>query len=296
MRIKGTIGKGLSFVLVLATVLQLSVSSFAGTVRSDKASTIRLKKTEGTVTVENSSKGEIVQTPDMRLNDGDHELTDITSYAWMNLDDSKLIKLDEESESEVRKKGKKLEVLLDSGSLFFNVTEPLKDDETFNIRTSTMVAGIRGTCGWVRILDGLTTRVYLLEGRLECVVVNPVTGSKEKITLKGGQYADFCVFDPNSPGKKCDILTENFTREDIEPYVLVELVGDDTVIDKIYKDSGIDLRNLTREEALKKLTEAQKYSAEKKAERESSASKTAEKAENYFGDGLSVSKFKNENK
>lgn len=284
----GTIGKGLSFVLVLATVLQLSVSSFAGTVKSDKASTIRLKKTEGTVTVENSSKGEIVQTPDMRLNDGDHELTDITSYAWMNLDDSKLIKLDEESESEVRKKGKKLEVLLDSGSLFFNVTEPLKDDETFNIRTSTMVAGIRGTCGWVRILDGLTTRVYLLEGRLECLVVNPVEGSSETITLKGGQYADFCVYDPNNPGKKCDILTDDFTREDIEPYVLIELVGDDATIDKIYKDSGIDLRDLTREEALSKLEEAQKITALKKAQRDAEEEQKQTSTNNYFEDALNI--------
>ena len=255
--------------MMMATVFQTTFDlSYAKTVTSDKATTIRLAKTEGSVSVINSSKEERSQSEDMRLYNGDHQLTDITSYAWMSLDDTKLIKLDEESESEVRKKGKKLEVLLDSGSLFFNVTKPLEDDENLNIRTSTMVTGIRGTCGWVRILDGLTTRIYLLEGRLDCIVTNPVEGSTKTITLKGGQYADFCVYEPDRKGDKCDILIEKFTREDIEPYVLIELAGDDATIDKIYKDSGIDLRDLTREEAENKLKDRQKKTLDEKNARD----------------------------
>lgn len=255
--------------MMMATVFQTTFDlSYAKTVTSDKATTIRLAKTEGSVSVINSSKEERSQSEDMRLYNGDHQLTDITSYAWMSLDDTKLIKLDEESESEVRKKGKKLEVLLDSGSLFFNVTKPLEDDENLNIRTSTMVTGIRGTCGWVRILDGLTTRIYLLEGRLDCIVTNPVEGSTKTITLKGGQYADFCVYEPDRKGDKCDILIEKFTREDIEPYVLIELAGNDATIDKIYKDSGIDLRDLTREEAENKLKDRQKKSLDDKKARD----------------------------
>ncbi len=257
---KRILNGALGLVLAFTTVFQVSGNLLAKTEKSDKAATIRLEKTEGTVSVENSSKGAKTLSEGMRLYDGDHELTEDISYAWMSLDDTKMIKLDEESESEVRKKGKKLEVLLDSGSLFFNVTEPLADDETLNIRTSTMIAGIRGTCGWVRILDGLTTRVYLLEGRLDCLVCNPVDGSTKTITLKGGEYADFCVYHPDTIGDKCDILIDRFTREDIEGYVLVELVGDNETIQKIYDDSGIDLRDLTAKEAEDRLKAEQERS------------------------------------
>lgn len=52
-------------------------------------------------------------------------------------------------EVEVRKNGKSLELLVSSGSLLFNVTEPLKEDEKLNICTAAMVAGVRGTTGWV---------------------------------------------------------------------------------------------------------------------------------------------------
>lgn len=47
----------------------------------------------------------------------------------------------------MRKSGKKLEMLLQSGDIFFNISQPLDDDETLNIRTSTMAVGLRGTSG-----------------------------------------------------------------------------------------------------------------------------------------------------
>ncbi|MBR1854751.1 MAG: InlB B-repeat-containing protein [Lachnospiraceae bacterium] len=243
---------------ILLAILLLCILTPVVYAANNKATTIRLAKTEGQVTVQNSEKGELIQTENMRLYSGDHELTGAASYAWMNLDDAKAIKLDELSETELRKKWRKLEVMLDSGSVFFNVTVPLEDDEALNIRSSTMVTGIRGTCGWVRILDGETTRVYLLEGELECVVTNPVEGSTKTITLKPGEYADFCVYDPDEAvGDTCEIIPHRFDREDIEPYVLVELLGDMPLINKIYDQSGIDLRNLTSQEVSEALAQKQ---------------------------------------
>lgn len=228
----------------------------------NKATTIRLVRTEGKVTVKNSKMEELVQTTDMRLSSGDHQITEESSYAWLSLDDAKAVKLDENSEAELRKKWRKLEVLLDSGSIFFNVTVPLESDEELNIRSATIVTGIRGTCGWVRVMDGGTTRVYLLEGKLECVVTNPVEGGTKTITLKPGEYADFIVHDPNQKGDTTDIVSGKFTEEDIEPYVLVELVDDEALVNKIYEQSGINLRNKTGEHARKKLQEQQAAQSE----------------------------------
>lgn len=46
---------------------------------------------------------------------------------------------------QIEKSGKNLEIVVDRGGLFFNITEPLAEDETMNIRTSGMMVGIRGT-------------------------------------------------------------------------------------------------------------------------------------------------------
>ena len=56
--------------------------------------------------------------------------------------------------------------MLISGELFFNVTAPVEKDESLNIRTSTMVTGVRGTSGWVEAVNRFSSNVHLLEGTL----------------------------------------------------------------------------------------------------------------------------------
>lgn len=263
---KSTLGDGYGrriwnvLVCILMVLMMAGLFSMAAQAAKNKATTIRLVRTEGNVTIKNSKREELVQTLDMRLYSGDHQITDSASYAWMSLDDSKAVKIDENSETELRKRWRKLEVLLDSGSVYFNVSVPLAQDEELNIRSSTMVTGIRGTCGWVRVMDGGDTRVYLLEGTLECVVTNPVEGGSETITLKPGQYADFYVRDPENAEESTEIVMGTFDKEDIEPYVLVELLEDDELIEKIYEQSGIDLRKKDGD-LRKKLEEKQRATA-----------------------------------
>ena len=155
----------LPLALVLAILLTAALPAMGAETVSDAASTIQLMKTEGSVSVTNGSGRALSVFEDMRLYNGYHAKTAEKSYAWASLDSSKLIKLDAVSEAEVRKAGKKLEVLLNSGNLYFNVSEPLEKEESLNIRTSTIIVGIRGTCGWVKMLDAWRAQVYLLEGQ-----------------------------------------------------------------------------------------------------------------------------------
>ena len=104
---------------------------------------------------------------DMKLFNGYQLETAQQSYAWFEADSAKLFKMDAVSNLEVRKKGKKSELLLNSGNLFFNVTEHLQDDEVLNIRTSSMVVGIRGTSGWVKVIDQFHTILYMLDGTVD---------------------------------------------------------------------------------------------------------------------------------
>ena len=116
---------------------------------SASAATMFLRKMEGSVTVSDAEGQSIEPAENLGLYSGYGMGTEAESFAWIDLDKVKLAKLDEYSEAAISKDGKNLSIEIQSGSLFFNVTEPLADDETMEIRTSSMMVGIRGTCGWV---------------------------------------------------------------------------------------------------------------------------------------------------
>ncbi len=234
------------FALALVLVLALGCALPAA---AEDASSVRLDKTEGTVTVTNAGGKQQQNRSGLRLYSGYHVKTAAKSYAWLNLDDSKAAKADENSDIEIRRSGRKLEVLAASGNVYFNVSKPLEEEETLNIRTATMVVGIRGTTGWVEAVDGWHSRVYLLEGVLEGTVTDPVSGQSKTTTLTAGQCADFYVYAPTTPGEKCAIVLSRFGRQDVPGYILKELVGNAELLQKIYDESGIDLRDLTEAEA-----------------------------------------------
>ncbi len=235
---KGLLQRILMVVLIVCMLCGSGIMALAD---EAVASTMRLTKTEGTVSVTNKNGRDMGTMADMKLFNGYHLTTAQKSYAWMNLDDSKLIKLDAVSEAEIQKKGKDLEVLLNSGNLLFNVTENLKADETLNIRTSTMVTGIRGTCGWVKVLDASRTQVYILEGQVECYVMDPVSGQYKSVILRPGQMAEFVVYDQTRVGDKCDIIVNGFSEKNIDGFVAVELMNNSDLRDRITGAANIDI-------------------------------------------------------
>ena len=134
--------------------------------KENAATTMNLIKAEGTVDV-NDAKGKSLKLiENMGLYNGYGVGTQMESYAWINFDDVKLSKLDQDSSVLIEKDGKRLEIDVQSGSMFFNVTEALGEDESMDIRTSTMLVGIRGTSGWV-VNDGSKASIALLHGKAE---------------------------------------------------------------------------------------------------------------------------------
>lgn len=131
----------LSLLLTLTLLLGLTVPALA----ADTAAVMKLSRTEGTVTVTNASGRKMPLLDDMRLYNSYTVETGAASYAWINLDDTKLVKLSERTRVEVRKNGKKLDVLVIEGEIYGEVSKKLESDESLNVRTSTAIAGIRGT-------------------------------------------------------------------------------------------------------------------------------------------------------
>ena len=264
---------------IMLLAVALGMAAKVAQAAKNRATTFVLEKIQGDVRVVSSAKEEKTILEGMQLINGDHQVTGEESYAWMSLDASKAVKLDENSESALKKAwfSKKLEVYSVKGKLFFNVTVPLAEDEAFNIRTSTMVTGIRGTCGWVEVSDDWKSTIYLLTGKLECLVVNPLDNGSQTITLLPGQYAEFFVF-PKSEieGEEasCGVTTKTFTKEDIPGFILEEILGNDELIQKIYEETKteIDLRDLTPEYVKKRIQEDQEKHKKEKREMEEKAS------------------------
>ena len=186
---------------VLAAALLPSLAACGG---NDTAAAIHLRRAEGPVAVSDGGGKDIPVFDHLGLYSGYGVSTRSDSYAWIDLDDVKLTKMDQNSEISIEKEGKKLNIEVKSGSLFFNVTQPLEDGEAMSIRTSTMLVGIRGTCGWVEARNGLS-RVYLLEGKVEC------SAEGQTVRVNAGEFAELTA--------DGELVVKPFTAEDIPAFV-----------------------------------------------------------------------------
>ena len=186
------------------------------------ATSMHLKKTEGTVAVSDSEGKAVSPRKDLGLYSGYGVETQAKSYAWIDLDKVKLTKLDAESQIEIGKEGKNLEIDVISGELFFNVTEPLDDDETMDIVTSTMIVGIRGTCGWV----GEDTAA-LLEGTVS------VTAGDQEVTVNAGEMAVLTA--------DGTLEVKPFTAFSVPAFVREEVAEDEELAKAVLDTIGINI-------------------------------------------------------
>lgn len=210
------------------------------------AATLRLEKADGTVTVSTAAGRTVSTTDGMRLYSGYALETETASYAYVSLDSTKAVKLDASSRGEVSKSGKKLELKAVSGKLFFNVTAPVKEDESLNIRTSTMVTGVRGTAGWVEVVDRSVSRVHLLEGTLTVTAAEPSTGELRRTVITGGQTATAAVNGASRPGQQTSLTVEELREEDVPAFVAVELAKDPVLQEKVAKNSPLSVEEIIR--------------------------------------------------
>ncbi len=201
----------------LALSLSLLLTSCGG---GASATSMHLRKTEGTVGVSDGEGKDVTPRENLGLYSGYGVETQAESYAWIDLDKVKLTKLDAGSEVEIAKESKKLEINVVSGSLFFNVTEPLDDDETMNIVTSTMTIGIRGTCGWV----GNNTAA-LLEGTVS------VTAGDQEVTINAGEMVVLT--------KEGELKVRELTYNYVPGFVVREILDDDDLKQAVLDASGI---------------------------------------------------------
>ncbi len=201
--------------LFLLLILVMLLSASCG---RNRATTMKLIKTDGEVGVENEKGKSVDLIDNLGLYSGYGIDTQTKSFAWIDLDDTKLTKMDEKSDVGIKKDGKKLELVVNSGGLFFNVTKPLEDDESMDIRTSTTICGIRGTCGWVEA-HGDTTYVGLFDGKVECTVT--ADGKEETVRVNAKE-----ILIVKKDGDHVTYEVKKLTYKDVPEFVQVEIADE----------------------------------------------------------------------
>ncbi|MBQ8138428.1 MAG: FecR domain-containing protein [Lachnospiraceae bacterium] len=203
-----------------------------------KATTVRLLKYQGEVSLENNNTSKSVKE-DLRLSSGDLLSTSTDSQAYIGLDDYKLVTLDEESKASFNQEGKNLSLDLEKGSVFFNVTKSLDEDESFNIRTSTLVTGIRGTSGLVSIDDNGYTSIYLTDGHVSLECKNPKTEEVKYIDLDPGMKLTVYTYDDRDTDS-VEYVYDRFYGPDLPEFARDIISNDSELLDKVLSSTGWD--------------------------------------------------------
>lgn len=214
---------------------------------------------EGQVTLNNSKGKSKAIKNGTRLLSGDTIITKKQSTADVLLDNTKAALVEESSQVSIKQSGKDLDMIIDNGSVFFDVSKKLTSKESFEIKTSNMVCGIRGTIGEVKTIYNkkkktIKTQIYLLEGKAKIVYNANKKKKKEKNIIAGKKV----TLSTNIKNGKCNASVTAIKSTDITTPVAEKLQNDEKLLARVEKsckqidwdktiadamaDSGIGLR------------------------------------------------------
>ena len=233
--------KIMHFIAALAIMI-LAIGGSSGIVLAEDytANTMRLLDYEGTVEIERPEGTTPADMKNVRMESGEAIVTGDGSRASIGLDDSKVITLDENSRAEFTKGSGKLELKLTKGQLLFDVQEKLKEDESFDIKTSTMVIGIRGTIGVVSVMpvSAVTTHNTAVTSETREITSVMITEGVTDVTLDDGGRNSI---EMSVPAGQMLVVPDNIKnagvrpscitikKEYIAPFFLNELISDENL-------------------------------------------------------------------
>lgn len=232
--------KSLVFISVLVVFAAAVTTVFALIYQKGyHATSMRLLRVEGTVSIETANGGTKPVIDNIRFQSGDALNTGADGLASVGLDDTKIITLQNDSRAEFTKQGKHLELKLTKGAVFFNVTEKLQPDETFEIKTSTMTAGIRGTSGYVYYDESGRDALIITDGSVEISATNPVTGETKTAKVEGGQGATVYLYSDREENTVSFTL-EEIGIKDLNDFTVQMIVENEELLNRVCDYTGWD--------------------------------------------------------
>lgn len=139
-------------VLAMIVVLMLSLCP-AVLAESHSDSVIQLQNCEGEVRILDADGNSRPISEDGRFDSGESLTTGENAMASISLDETKVLTLDAMTQVTFTKENHHITLKLSSGRLLLDVQQKLDENETFEIQTSNMTVGIRGTVVYLTSFD-----------------------------------------------------------------------------------------------------------------------------------------------
>lgn len=233
---------------ILAILILVVTFAYPSTVEAaTTAITIKLSSTEGdNVSIQSGSGKELTVREGMTLYNQYTVSTGKESYAYLMLDKTKAVKLDQNTEITIVKEGRKNEIQLESGELFFDVSKKLTSQETLKVKTSNSTMGIRGTSGVVKVITlydkemnslGTSIVYQIYDGK---VVVEYSIGANSSLQKKEAEVVQGTQFVlTNSSDIDADVVLERIPHEELPSFALKEVLKNQTLKERVIQGMGI---------------------------------------------------------
>ena len=228
-------------VIAAVAVAAVGVTIFLINRNNILATTMRLLKVEGTVNIEDASGTVKPVIDNIRFTSGDTLSTGSDGLASIGLDDTKIVTLQNDSSAQFLKNGKQIELKLKQGGVFFEVTEKLTEDETYEIETSNMTVGIRGTSGYVWYDETGLQSLVITDGKVLVSGYNPETGETKTVEVCGGQMVSCYLYnDKTEERDSIEFELKDVSEEELPEFPLQMLAENDKLLEKVCAETGWD--------------------------------------------------------
>ena len=228
-------------VIAAVAVAAVGVTIFLINRNNILATTMRLLKVEGTVNIEDASGAVKPVIDNIRFTSGDTLSTGSDGLASIGLDDTKIVTLQNDSSAQFLKNGKQIELKLKQGGVFFEVTKKLTEDETYEIETSNMTVGIRGTSGYVWYDETGLQSLVITDGKVLVSGYNPETGETKTVEVCGGQMVSCYLYsDKTEERDSIEFELKDVSEEELPEFPLQMLAENDKLLEKVCAETGWD--------------------------------------------------------
>ena len=208
--------------IIAVVVIGLGVGAFMVWKSGIFDTKMKLTIAEGTVNLEDS-KGNITSAKsNMDFKSGDTISTSYDGTACVTIDNTKKVWVEGYSRVEFDKKGTNIEVYVNKGGLFFEVSDHLGEDEKYRIKTDDLTVNLtRGTSGYISYDPTGLEYIVLTDGMATITAKNPVTGQSKSAEIRGGQKIDVYLYSQKSTSRdSVEFITGNVRPKTLPEFAL----------------------------------------------------------------------------
>lgn len=257
--------KLLCLMLTLALVFTFGAGSAfaagsAGTGEAASATVMKIAGVSGTVKITTEKGKDITPSDGTKLLSGYTVKTAAASYCYISLDDAKAIKLGQSTKVKIEKSGKKIEINIKSGEVFFDVDKKLSGSESMNMKTSNLTTGIRGTSGDIKVQRQKSggDSVYLVSSDTTTTIFNLYSGvtetkmsSARTATERVSAGSSLSVSGASKPAQQLGLGIENTSNTTVIPQIGDGTAGAQVIIKGAAELNAFAARAILEQAAIK---------------------------------------------